>query len=732
MAKKQNPYQLWLGLHPKLTNPNLFQLLGVDPRSQDEAAIKQKAIASAKMLLQRLKAVEPKSDAEKVFKQKLHAKIVLAHDTIIAPQKRKQYLNALLANSAAQKKTAAPPISPPPSTSAEHPASPNSAENSAPNPIPAPTPAPPTPTPPPLNPGLASPPLPPEQIPTAIPMAMPVSPALAATNDAEGASEFSMGDATAQPARPAQPSFDNLDAQPQVKVYARKRKTSRSWLVPIVVLTLIVGGVGGLVSMMTKYSNIFELIPSLKEKVVVVSTDPAQAGAGESKPTPLKVPEMFADVVKQQAAEETEMEIPQGSMSKPDAEAEKEQPKKDKQQMKPEGEKSQNDSLDAENTNAKKPVMEGSSAKVRSLKDSELSSLRLALHRSRDALFRQDGSLAKHFNSDVKDLLKRYKIKNTKTIAPKQRGLVRAVKTNEQVIGWVDDFWEQVKLSSIEIAGGESIVVGGKTMALVEATDEGVVLRITGQNERIPYRDLTPILATTLGEKGSKQSVPRWNLAQAAYLGVMAAQYPDARQLQFRILNQVKIDGFDIESQVISDYTDPDWLGLGLPKEKLKPLSDDRFQEIIANQRKRLNYKNPTAVPVDRVDALIYQLTLNLREDPAVRVARLWEAVAMIKKGHRIFDLMYVNRELNDCCTEVDFDRSFVDPILQIASEEKAPGFQDQLARQIIVFIKQFDGNRNLTRAMRAKLLKGVKKIAKDLENHQLSAMAGRVSAGSQ
>jgi hypothetical protein len=108
MAKKQNPYQLWLGLHPKLTNPNLFQLLGVDPRSQDEAAIKQKAIASAKMLLQRLKAVEPKSDAEKVFKQKLHAKIVLAHDTIIAPQKRKQYLNALLANSAAQKKITAP------------------------------------------------------------------------------------------------------------------------------------------------------------------------------------------------------------------------------------------------------------------------------------------------------------------------------------------------------------------------------------------------------------------------------------------------------------------------------------------------------------------------------------------------------------------------------------------------------------------------------------------------
>ena len=87
MAKKQNPYQLWLGLNPKLTNPNLFQLLGVDPRSQDEAAIKQKAVTAAKTLLQKLKAVQPKSDTEKVFKKKLHAKIVLAHETIIAPDK---------------------------------------------------------------------------------------------------------------------------------------------------------------------------------------------------------------------------------------------------------------------------------------------------------------------------------------------------------------------------------------------------------------------------------------------------------------------------------------------------------------------------------------------------------------------------------------------------------------------------------------------------------------------
>jgi len=726
MAKKQNPYQLWLGLNPKLTNPNLFQLLGVDPRDTDEAAIKQKAVGSAKVLLQKLKAVEVKSDAEKVFKQKLHAKIVLAHETLVTPEKRKQYRRALIAKAEAVKQSASKTLPAPPITTATNRAAPTS-----------PPKIPNTGTPNAANPTAGSPLVgAPSEIPSAIPMAMPVSSVpqtTGATSDTAEAPAFSMVDA---PAGQSEPNFDTLDAQPQVRVYAKKRKTSRSWVVPIVVLTLVVGGVGGLISMMTKYSNIFELIPSLKEKVTVVSpnepNDPAPNAIAkdESKTKSLTVPETPHQAIDYRGDEDPDREGANvekplldeeesvGSMTKPIEAAE----------MKPDKKNSQSNQPSAKEDDPKNTSFDGSPKENRKIVDARINTIRLALHRSRDALFRQDLLLAKHFNGDVRNLLKRYEISEDEAVAPEQRGLIRAVKTNQQVIKWVDDFWKQVKSSSIEMSGGDSIKIGDKTMALVEGTDEGVVLRIAGQNEAIRYSDLTPVLATTLGALGAKESVPRWNLAQAAYLGMMSDQYPDAKQLQYRILNQLKIDGFDIESKTISDFTEPDWFQLGLPKEKMAPLDDDRFNEIIADQRKLLDYEDPSDVPVKRVDELIYKLTLNVRRKPAIRVARLWEAITIIKKGHRFWDLMYVNRELNDCCTEVDFGKSFVDPVLQIAKENQEPAIQDRIARQIIIFVKQFDGNPSFTPAMRKKLVQNVRKIGKDLKSGQLNAMAEQLS----
>lgn len=716
MAKKQNPYQLWLGLNPKLTNPNLFQLLGVDPRSQDEAAIKQKAVTSAKTLLQKLKAVQPKNDAEKVFKQKLHKKIVLAHETMIASDKRKQYLDALVANAAAQKKAGATPGSALANPAAQNQPAPNT-------PI---VPGPPAP-PPPSNPAGD----PPAEIPSAIPMAMPVSSTPAASNGTEDASAFSMDDAQGGNSGP---NFDHLDAEPQVKVYSKKRKTSRSWVVPIVVLTLLVGGVGGLISMMTKYSNIFELVPALEEKINAGANDPKPTEAITSVEPTLRVPETENRAVEDSGDEDDDMRTSEGgispqvepenkgSMAKPPA-----QPT-----IEPEAEGVENKALETDESDPDIKDLEDSSREPRTLQDSRLNSIRLGLHRSRDALFRQDRALAKHFNGDVKDLLKRYKIADADAITPKQQGLIRAVKTNDQVIGWVDDFWKQVKSSSIETAGGESITLGDKTMGLVEANEEGVVLRVAGQNERIRYSNLTPLLAITLGEKGSKESVPRWNLAQAAYLGVMAEQNDQLKQQQYRILNQVKMDGFDIEAQAISDFTEPDWLELGLPKEKLEPFSDDQFEELIAKSRKQIGYEDPSSLPMKRVDELIYKLTLNYRKDPAQRVARLWEAIEFIKKGNRVWDLMYVNCELNRCCTEVDFNKSFVDPILQMAKEAKDPGMQDQIARQSVSFVRQFNGNPNLTAAMREKLVSTVAKIAKDLNSGQLAAMAEQLLPASK
>ena len=732
MAKKQNPYQLWLGVNPKFTNPNLFQLLGVDPRSQDESAIKRKAVASAKVLLQKLKTVEAKNDAEKVFKRKLHAKIVLAHETMIAPDKREKYLNALNANAAAQKKGAKTPG--PDSTNATEL---NQAASNSPK-----TPVPSTmPSLEPVSPTAGNPsPIPPVEIPSAIPMAMPVSIPPAATNNNEHVTTFSLVDHLAEQAAP---NFDNLDAGPQIKVYAKKRKTSRSWVVPLVVLTLLVGGVGGLVSLMTKYSNIFELIPALNEKVNAVAVEPnATKGEGANgddlKSASLTVPKAPHYAIDYKGNEKPDMETPEGGVPllvKPNNEAGVTKPTakpamNSKSAVSSKAEEERSGALDARTRKPSKTDTGDASQENRTLVESQLNSIRMGLHRSRAALSRQDRELARHLNGVVKKLHKRFNITRPEAVTREHQGLVRAAEINDQVIGWVDDFWKQVKSAANEMEGGDAITLGDKTMSLVEATDEDIVLRVAGQNERIKYSHLTPLLATKLGEMGAKESVPRWNLAQAAFLGVMSEQYGHLKQKQFGILNQLKNDGYDAESEAISDFTAPDWLKLGLPKKKMSPLSDDQFNDLIAISRAQIGYQDPSSVTNGQVLPFLYRLLiLNPSKDSATRVARLWEAIAIMIKGRRIEDLVLVNRELNNCCTEVDFNKSFADPVLTTVKGTKDPNLKDLIARQTIKFVKLFDGNPNLTPPVRKKLVQSVSGIAKDLESTQLAAMAQQLSA---
>lgn len=742
MAKKHNPYQLWLGLSPKFSNPNFFQLLGVDPRCKDEGDIKKKATAAAKSLVQKLKAVEVKTEAEKNIKQKMHAKIVLAHQTLTSPAKRQQYLKTMLAKASAieasavegsavegSANTAITPASTASTNASQTPASPAPA-----------TPVQSSQDTPPVS---KQPTEIPTEIPTAIPMAMPVTtPSAPVPTPANEVPDFSLDAGIDAPARNSEPDFDALASEPVVKVYATKRKTSRSWLVPLVVLVLIVGGIGGLVSMLTKYSNVFELIPGLKDKIENVAandqnpatpgtaansdvlTNPENLDGEGSGASALKVPDSPVHAIEYKGDEDPEMALPKegmpplvkrpvGSATKPAGGL-----------TEPGGSRTK---TGQELPNGKETVDD---VDAKPLPAEELTTIRLAIHRSRDALLRQHSEMARHFNNDARNVLKRLAVTGVHSVPPSQQGLIAAVDNNDQVIDWVDDFWKQVKSASIEMAGGQEVVVGNKTMGLVEGRNKDVVLRIAGQNEFIPYRDLTPLLAITIGDMGSMKSVPRWNLAKAAYLGVMAEQYNDVLSLQARFLNQLKIDGFDVKSEVISAYARPDWLELGLPEQKLEPLDEAKFDEIIIPVRNALGYDDPSTVPVDRVDELIYRLTLNPQKDVATRVASLWESIALIKNGCRTFDLMFTNRELVACCTEVDFGRSFVDPILSIAKEKKDPSFQDQIARQTIIFVKRYDGNPNLRPEMLKQLIALVRKIGERLGSSQLTAMAEQLAVG--
>ena len=743
MSQKKNLFHLWLGLPPKLYNPNRFQLLGIDPRSKDEAAIKKKATLRAKQLLQKLKQVQVNSDAQKTIKQKLQAKIVLSQKTMISPEKRHQYLQSLVAKGNSGKRHA------------------YESEVLDPAAFANPSPPPQQKQPPPQK-KQPAPAATPAEIPSAIPMALPVSsPPL--TSKTANVAEDSIPDFSGNAAQQSnsEPNFDGLDSEPTVRVYTRKRKTSRSMIVPLVFLVLIVGGIGGLISMLTRYSNIFEMIPGLKDKVENVAqnnpgnppptTAPATESASGSASAPAPKPLPNIDAVNANAGTPpTHFDPDDPNPMMKDGNNEGSSKKAPTESMLPKDVKpvaAMKDSQSSEDTGNPFDIDENETeagndvdATVKTetktkkgaatVSDEDLTAIRLSLLRSRDALFYQNTDLAVRYAVDAQRTAKELGVTNPKTMSPEQRSLVEALKQNKQMAGWLDDFWDQVKRSSIEQAGSQEITIGDKTMAMVEGQEEHVVLRIAGQNEFIKHRELTPVLAVTIGDMGSKKSVPRWNLAKAAFLGVMSEQNDDLLSTQSMFLSQAEIAGFDLETKVIRDYTKPQWLKLGLPKKKMKPLTKEQFEESITRFRKDLGYKDPSEVSAGLTGEYVTDLTLTPKKRLNRRVACLWEAIALIKNGGLISDLGYVNRELDACLTEVDFNRSFVDPIYHIAAEKKDAIDQDMIARQSINFIKRYDGNPNLRPELRTKLISLVQKISQELDNRQLQAMAEQLSNG--
>ena len=364
------------------------------------------------------------------------------------------------------------------------------------------------------------------------------------------------------------------------------------------------------------------------------------------------------------------------------------------------------------------------------LTDDQLTAIRMAHYRSADALLRNDLEKARFFNEEAIKVMSLVNAFSPEEVASQQRPLVSVVTNMPQMIGWVENFWNEVKQSAVQMGGGTEVIVGDNIMSLVEGRSGDVILRISGQNVTFEYKDLTPVLAITIGELGSKSDVPQWNLSKAAFLAVMEEQNDKLEAMKNDLLQQSISDGFDLESDVIKGYASRNWEPLGQPNSKIAPLADAKYDELIKLIRESLNYKSPNQASTARIPELIHRLTVHPLPDLELHVACLWEAVALIEKSGRVFDLSYINRELVNTCTSVDFDRSFVDPILKIAGKNKASlKKQDDVAREIISFLNRFGDNPSLQPKSRSRLVNEVKGIAQNLNDRQLAAMANRLSS---
>lgn len=698
MSKKQNPYHLWLGLPAEAVSPDFFQLLGIDRNATDNQQIAATARTNAQRLLDRLKQVPVKSDGEKAIRETLKTRIVTAHKTISDPAKRKQYADALAAKSSASGvlPVAAPPVpptAPPPPPVA---ASPN-------------TPSPPSDTP--------------ANIPQAIPMAMPID---SAPQQAEAGS--SSGD-----------QFAGLADEETVRVRPVRARGKRSSIIPIVVTLLVITVIGGLVSLLAKYNNVFDVLAKQNQNVVTqtdpntpvipatdtVSTEP------HADPEPLKVPKSFEALADAQSqneqgtpeeksttpsptgkATEGSAAKPEGSMAKPEGST----TKPEGSMVKPEGSDGKTDG------SSEKPPAE-ILADAPEVSDADraagVSIARVAANMIHAAFSRRDIPAAKSANQRIKRLASaEFLDAQTKSLLEKQAS------QNEQMISHLDVFLSQLKTTANELPGGHEVKVGKLIMALVDAGPTEVTLRRAGRNEAIPYTDLPTSVAIMLGDMGSKKNVPKWNMAKAADLTIQAQHSPALREAAEPFLAQSISDGYDVECQAISDYSDIMWRRQHLPQQRTADPTEEEANAQLKEFRAASGYKNPNVVKSALASELIEKLLFSLDPKPEARLARLYEAITIAAR-HKEFDgMLAATCELYELADLNNFADSVVKPINLCMRTDMSAAEARHLVHTIIAIVRQHSDRQRIDEKAKAKLLRHAQTL---VEEFQFSVLAPRV-----
>lgn len=101
MSGSKNPFHVWLGLKPNVTNPHHFQLLGVSTQMTDQSAIEKAVAEGVKRNLALLAQVPPGKFDSAV--EKIKQRIAVAQNTLLDPASRQAYKAKLMGQSSRAK-----------------------------------------------------------------------------------------------------------------------------------------------------------------------------------------------------------------------------------------------------------------------------------------------------------------------------------------------------------------------------------------------------------------------------------------------------------------------------------------------------------------------------------------------------------------------------------------------------------------------------------------------------
>ena len=652
MAKKQNPYHLWLGLPKNLTAPNYFQLLGIDSTDQDQKRIVQTARTNAQALLDRLTKVPLKTDNQKAVCDKMKARIVTAHKTLVDPEKRKQYLTALSKKQASTSTISSEGTIEPFVPEQPSPQQPAPSQSTA------------------------------QTIPPAIPMAVPF--------------QATEPPAVPSPATTSNDPFAGIEADESVRVRPVRARGKRSSVVPIVVTLLVIAVIGGLVSFLTSYKNVFEVLAERENKNVPASgatTEPAASGAVAATPVnvpadkkeveepvaPLQVSDNFKEMKRLQAKKAME----NGAVADGNDKAKKKRRKKVTSKEKPS--KNIND-VPAEGYSKDFPPAYAG-FEMDSDRGPWGSVVRAAADQVHVALRNRDVEAARQASQRLQQLIEAAKV----PAAVRAKYQTLADIDNEMIVH-IENFVKQVRSAAIEMPGGQDIKVGSLLMAMVDADQNQITVRRAGRNEVLPYEILPTSIAIAIGEQGSKESVPRWNLAQAADYAVRLDERSGTNEKLDSLIKQSLSDGYDIESRSIAAAAKLAMRGNLTTENPLPDLNEKEITKAMGEFRGANGYKNPAFIKPDGGQKVLDSLLFEPTEDPQQRVARLAEAIGVAARLMDFDALLVATDELFTLANKDNVKDTLIVPINRLMRTDMSATEARKLVKTILHIIENYDG----------------------------------------
>jgi hypothetical protein len=297
-----------------------------------------------------------------------------------------------------------------------------------------------------------------------------------------------------------------------------------------------------------------------------------------------------------------------------------------------------------------------------------------SLRRIRSSLEQRDVDTASEISESLISLLENEAALTDvwETTSPSYSELIQS---HVAVIKWLEKFWEQFEDSAAQTLGGQEIMIDKKPVIFLEYQDDELLVRGPGYSLRYQRGHIPVDLVFAIAEFGGIPDIPTWRLQQAAFLATQADGPSRYRERIEQLISTSVADGHDdLELRTYLEYVaNPQGVSKGLDLPNLELTR--KFEQTLSDQF-NAEFGAKSWSPAERLDLwldwnAIAEDNETLTDDEIFQayLMALDHAVTLAVEAGKAGSLVDAIREL-DCLTNSDTDKLLLETFGKLAQQK--------------------------------------------------------------